>query len=143
MMINDNDNSSKLIRFSVTVPEDLLNEFESDYYSENRDNRSEAIRNLMRAYISNERWKTGNKKIFATVTIVYDHHIPELASKLTEVQHDCGEIILCSTHVHINHTTCLECVITKGFSNEIQKFITALRNIRGIKSLNLNVSSEI
>lgn len=137
-MPNDN-----LIRFSVTVPEDLLNEFESEYFSENRENRSEAIRNLMRGYISNERWKTGNKKIFATVTIVYDHHIPELTGKLTEAQHDCGEIILCSTHVHINHETCLECVITKGFSSEIQKFITALKNIRGIKSLKVNVSSEI
>ncbi|MBR2209670.1 MAG: nickel-responsive transcriptional regulator NikR [Synergistaceae bacterium] len=134
---------NNLIRFSVTIPEDLLNEFESDYYSENRANRSEAIRNLMRGYISNERWKAGNKKVFATVTIVYDHHIPELAGKLTEVQHDCGEIILCSTHVHINHETCLECVITKGFSNEIQKFIAALKNIRGIKSLNVNVSSEV
>ena len=137
-MPNDN-----LVRFSVTVPEDLLNEFESEYFSENRENRSEAIRNLMRGYISNERWKSGNKKIFATITIVYDHHIPELAGKLTEAQHDCGEIILCSTHVHINHQTCLECIITKGFSNEIQKFIAALKNIRGIKSLNVNVSSEI
>ena len=134
---------NNLIRFSVTIPEDLLNEFESDYYSENRANRSEAIRNLMRGYVSNERWKSENQKIFATVTIVYDHHIPELAGKLTEAQHDCGDVILCSTHVHINHETCLECVITKGFSNEIQKFIAALKNIRGIKSLNVNVSSEI
>ena len=134
---------SKLVRFSITVPEDLLNEFESGYYSENHENRSEAIRSLMRGYISNERWKSGNKKIFATVTIVYDHHIPELAGKLTEAQHDCGDVILCSTHVHINHRTCLECVIMKGFSDEIRKFESALKNIRGIKSFNINVSSEI
>ena len=137
------NDSGKLVRFSITVPEDLLNEFESEYYSENRENRSEAIRNLMRSYVANERWKTGNKKIFATVSIVYDHHIPELTGKLTAAQHDCGEIIICSTHVHINHSTCLECVITKGFSNEIQKFIAALKDIRGIKSINVNVSSEI
>ncbi len=141
-MQTQND-SGKLVRFSITVPEDLLNEFESEYYSENRENRSEAIRNLMRSYVANERWKTGNKKIFATVSIVYDHHIPELTGKLTAAQHDCGEIIICSTHVHINHSTCLECVITKGFSNEIQKFIAALKDIRGIKSINVNVSSEI
>ena len=141
-MQTQND-SGKLVRFSITVPEDLLNEFESEYYSENRENRSEAIRNLMRNYVANERWKTGNKKIFATITIVYDHHIPELTGKLTAAQHDCGEIIICSTHVHINHSTCLECVITKGFSNEIQKFIAALKDIRGIKSINVNVSSEI
>ena len=141
-MPKQND-TSKLVRFSVTIPEDLLNEFENEYYSENRENRSEAIRNLMRSYVAGERWKTGNKEIFATVTIVYDHHMPELTGKLTAAQHDCGGIIICSTHVHITHTTCLECVITKGLSSEIQKFIAALKNIRGIKSLNVNVSSEI
>ena len=143
LTMKTSDEQARLVRFSITVPEDLLNEFESGYYSENHGNRSEAIRNLMRGYVSNERWKSENQKIFATVTIVYDHHIPELAGKLTEAQHDCGDVILCSTHVHINHATCLECVIMKGFSGEIQKFITALKNIRGIKSFNVNVSSEI
>lgn len=138
-----NKSSSRLVRFSVTIPEDLLAEFESSYYGENRENRSEAIRNLMRSYVANERWKSGRKKIFATITVVYDHHLPELTGKLTAAQHDSGGIIICSTHVHINHSTCLECVITKGFSDEIQKFIEAIKNIRGIKSLNVNVSSEI
>ncbi|MBQ7196028.1 MAG: nickel-responsive transcriptional regulator NikR [Synergistaceae bacterium] len=143
MQTQKQNEQSELVRFSVTVPEDLLNEFESDYYSENRENRSEAIRNLMRGYIASERWKTGDKEIFATVTIVYDHHIPELTGDLTAAQHDYGELIICSTHVHINHATCLECVITKGLSSEIQKFISRLKNIRGVKSLNVNVSSEI
>ena len=137
------NNSSQLIRFSITVPEDLLNEFESSYYAENRENRSEAIRNLMRRYVSDKRWKNGNKEIFATITITYDHHLPELTEKLTAAQHDNGEIIICSTHVHINHATCLECIITKGLSDDINKFIEALKNIRGIKSVNVNVSSEI
>ena len=135
--------SEKLIRFSVTVPEELLTEFEAAYYSENRENRSEAVRNLMRKYISGERWKCNNREVYATITIVYDHHLPELTRKLTAAQHDCGDVIICSTHVHINHETCLECVITKGLACDIHKFIETLRNIRGIKSLNINVSAEI
>lgn len=133
----------KLVRFSVTVPEDLLAEFEAGYYSENRVNRSEAVRNLMRGYISGERWKSNNGEIYATITIVYDHHLPELTRKLTAAQHDNGEVILCSTHVHISHATCLECIITKGFSKDIQKFTDSLRKIRGIKSLSINVASEL
>ena len=137
------NDTGRLVRFSITVPENLLAEFESSYYLDSRDNRSEAVRNLMREYISRERWKLGNREIFATITITYDHHLPELTGKITAAQHDCGDIIICSTHVHINHTTCLECVITKGLSDEIKKFIEALKNIRGVKSVNVNVSAEI
>ena len=53
----------KLVRFSITVPENLLNEFESNFPDSNR---SEHIRDLMRQRIVSERWKSGNKKIFAT-----------------------------------------------------------------------------
>ena len=137
------DDKDRLIRFSITVPEKLLCEFEKCYYSDERDNRSEAVRNLMRGYIAGERWKCSSGEIFATITIVYDHHLPELTRKLTLSQHDNGDVIICSTHVHINHDTCLECIITKGLSNQIQRFTEALKNIRGIKSVNVNVSSEI
>ncbi|MBQ9432589.1 MAG: nickel-responsive transcriptional regulator NikR [Synergistaceae bacterium] len=141
-MPNDSNNT-KLIRFSITVPEDLLAEFEGSYYAEHRPNRSESVRNLMREYISSERWRCSDGEICATITIVYDHHLPELTHKLTAAQHDSGNVIICATHVHLNHHTCLECVITKGNSQDIQKLIEALRKIRGIKSLNINVTSEI
>ena len=68
LTMKTSDEQARLVRFSITVPEDLLNEFESGYYSENHGNRSEAIRNLMRGYVSNERWKSENQKIFATVS---------------------------------------------------------------------------
>ena len=135
--------TEKLIRFSITVPEDLLNEFEGSCYADNRENRSEAIRNLMRGYVSSERWKSNTGEVCAIISIVYDHHINELTRKLTAAQHDFGHVIICSTHVHLNHETCLECVITKGIASDIQKLIEALRDIRGIKSLNFNVTAEI
>ena len=135
--------SDNLVRFSITVPEDLLAEFEAHYYAENRENRSEAVRSLMREYVSGKRWHCAGGQVCATVTIVYDHHLPELSRNLTAVQHDFGSVIVCATHVHLNHSTCLECVITKGSSREIQELVDALRKIRGIKSLNVNVTTDI
>lgn len=132
-----------LVRFSITVPEDLLSEFEAAYYTVNRANRSESVRSLMREYLSRERWRCSEGEICATITIVYDHHLPEVTRSLTSAQHDSGEVIICATHVHLNHHTCLECVITKGNSQDIQKLVEALRKIRGIKSLSVNVTTEI
>ena len=132
-----------LVRFSITVPEELLSEFESSYYDNHRANRSESVRTLMREYLSRERWRCSEGEICATVTIVYDHHLPEVTRNLTAAQHDSGDVIICATHVHLNHHTCLECVITKGNSEDIQKLVEALRKIRGIKSLSVNVTTEI
>ena len=75
-----------LVRFSVTVPEELLTEFENSYYPENRPNRSEAVRSLMRGYISSERWRCSGGEVCATVTVVYDHHLPEVTRTLTAAQ---------------------------------------------------------
>ena len=135
--------AENLVRFSITVPEELLSEFESSYYENHRANRSDAVRSLMREYVSGERWRLSEGEICATVTIIYDHHLPELTRNLTAVQHDSGDVIICSTHVHLSHTSCLECIITRGNSQDIQKFADDLRKIRGIKSLSINVTAEI
>ncbi|MBR0220335.1 MAG: nickel-responsive transcriptional regulator NikR, partial [Synergistaceae bacterium] len=45
--------------------------------------------------------------------------------------------------VHINHETCLECIIMRGLAGEIQNFIDALKTIRGIKNIEVAVTSEI
>ena len=135
--------SENLVRFSITVPEELLSEFEAGYYADNRENRSEAVRSLMREYLSRERWKASEGEICATITIVYDHHLPEVTRSITSAQHDSGDVIICATHVHLNHSSCLECIITKGNSRDIQKLAESLRKIRGIKSLSVNVTTEI
>ena len=129
-----------LIRFSVTVPKNLLNEFENN---SEKNNRSEALRDLMREYISRERWKFNDGILYATITIIYDHHLPELSRSLTAVQHDFGKIIICSTHVHLNHETCLECLITKGLASDIKNCIETLKKVRGIKNLNFSVTTEL
>ncbi len=130
-----------LARFSVTMPESLLAEFDRQTGAAGKENRSEALRGLVRRYIAEGRWRSGEGEVYGTATLVYDHHLPNLTRELTELQHDHGDVILCSTHVHVSHETCLECVIMKGRSLEIQKFIKALGRLRGIKSLDTVVTA--
>ena len=135
--------ADQLVRFSVTMPESLLAEFDRRISSMGKENRSEALRGLIRRYIAEERWKGEGDpgEVYGTVTLVYDHHVTNLTRELTEVQHDHGDIILCSTHVHVDHDTCLECVITRGPSPKIQAFLQALGKIRGIKSRDTVITS--
>jgi CopG family nickel-responsive transcriptional regulator len=135
--------TKKLARFGVTVPEDVLSEFDQRLEQSGKDNRSDVIRQLIRSYITEERWQEEDGQVYGTITLMYDHHSPCISKDLTSIQHDHGEHIVCTTHVHVTHDTCLECIVLKGKASHIRSFIQALGKIRGLKSTDAVITSGI
>jgi CopG family nickel-responsive transcriptional regulator len=127
--------AEKLVRFGVTVPEDVLAEFDRRLERSGKNNRSDRIRQMIRAYITEERWQEKEGQVFGTATLVYDHHSPLISKKLTAIQHEHGDVIVCSSHVHVDHDTCLECIILRGGASRIRALLGALDRTRGLKSL--------
>ena len=79
--------ASDLVRFSVTIPQTLLTEF--DAYAARRGtvaNRSEALRDLMREKLVEEDLRTPEEEVVGSITMVYDHHTPDLTRKLLRVK---------------------------------------------------------
>ncbi|HRX25668.1 MAG TPA: ribbon-helix-helix protein, CopG family, partial [Aminivibrio sp.] len=60
-----------LVRFGVAVPASLLSEFDLYIRGKGLQNRSEALRQLIRERLSRERWSRGDGIVFGTVTIMY------------------------------------------------------------------------
>jgi CopG family nickel-responsive transcriptional regulator len=135
--------TEKLIRFGVTVPGNVLAEFDRRLESSGRSNRSDVLRHLMRGYIAQERWREEDGPVYGTVTLMYDHHLPCISKDLTAVQHDHGEIIVCTSHVHVERDTCLECIVLRGDASKIKIFIDALGKIKGLKSFDTVITSEM
>jgi len=67
------------------------------------------------------------------LTIVYDHHRPNLTEKLVEAQHRAGSRVLAATHVHLDHHNCLEVVIMKGRGGELNDLANGILSLRGVK----------
>jgi len=123
---------SKLSRTGVSLEDDLLNEFDRLIAKRGYANRSEAFRDLIRETLLSETVES-NKPVVGTLTLVYDHHVPNLARRLTEVQHRAGTMVLAATHVHLDHHYCLEVIIMKGRGKEIQAVADGLRALRGVE----------
>lgn len=123
---------SQLSRTGVSLEEDLLREFDRLIDRRGYPNRSEAIRDLIREALLNEN-VGANKPVVGTLTLVYDHHVPELPEKLTEMQHSAGAMILAATHVHLDHQYCLEVIIMKGRARELQQTADRMRALRGVE----------
>ena len=122
---------SELERYTISIPQDLFAAFDERNKRKGYKNRSEAIRDLIREALIKEEWGDPNARVAATVTLVYDHHTRALTDKITEVQHNHGEMIVSTLHVHLDHHNCLEVVVLRGIAKEIQDFADALDASKG------------
>lgn len=123
---------SDITRFSVSIENDLLDRFLRIAQQRGWGNRSEAIRHLIRDALVREEWEA-DAEIIGTITLVYDHHKRDMVAKLTSIQHDHHHAVLSTTHIHIDHTNCLEMIAVRGTASEVQRIADALIGTRGVK----------
>jgi CopG family nickel-responsive transcriptional regulator len=121
-----------LSRTGVSLDEGLLSEFDRLITKRGYKNRSEAFRDLIRDALLSETVDL-NRPVVGTLTLVYDHHVPNLSEKLTDAQHSAGAMVLAATHVHLDHHYCLEVIIMKGKSKEIQGIADRILALRGVE----------
>ena len=130
----------KVFRFGISLDKDLLDKFDRLIREKNYTNRSEAFRDLIREDLVKAEWKK-NKEIVGAITLIYDHHKRELVNKLMDIQHDFGDIIISSQHIHLDHNNCLEIIAVKGSSKEAQKLADRLKSVKGVKHGTLSLST--
>lgn len=124
---------SELIRFGVSIESHLLDQFDQLIQQRNYSNRSEAIRDLIRNELVHQEWKDDEAESVGTITIIYDHHVRDLSSVLTSVQHDFNEQIISTMHVHLDHHNCLEVLAVRGKTKTIRQIADTLISIKGVK----------
>jgi CopG family transcriptional regulator, nickel-responsive regulator len=132
----------KITRFGVSIEPNLLEKFDRMMKKKGYTNRSEAIRDLIRANIVQEKNTYTNQKGLGTLTILYDHHSGPLTERLLELQHEHYTQILTSTHIHVDHDNCLEVLILQGKIGDIQTLADNIKALKGIKHGELVLTSK-
>ena len=123
---------SELVRFSVSLESDLLEQFDR-YCQEGRfATRSEAVRQILRETLTAHAWQADAEDAAATLTLVYDHHRTHLAEKLLELQHRHTHMVVSTLHVHLDHDHCLEVIVLRGRATALQQMAAELKGLKGI-----------
>lgn len=131
---------NNLIRLSITIDESLNRRLEALLEAGGRGNRSEFIRDLIRARLVEEAWKA-NQEAVGTITLVYDHETRNLSQKLTHVQHHHHDAVLATTHVHLDHDLCAEMIMVRGPAKLITHMTEQLRQQKGVLHASVSMSS--
>jgi CopG family nickel-responsive transcriptional regulator len=121
---------NSLIRFGVAMESSLVEQL--DVMAAQRGcNRSELLRDLTRAEMSKTLIE-GHVPAFAAVTLVYNHHVRELSERLTALQHDLGDRVRSTMHVHLDHEHCLEIIVMRGRSDDLKEITGRMLGTRGV-----------
>lgn len=129
---------SGLVRFGISMEEDLLRKFDEVIKEKRYANRSEAIRDLVRdylvkRYIDKQRSEGGGAgRVVGTLTLIYNHEVRELTDRLTSIQHDHHEHIVSTLHVHLDHHHCLEVLVVRGNLEDVQGIADQLVGMKGV-----------
>ena len=71
--------------------------------------------------------------VVGTVTLIYDHHAHSVGEKLTEIQHEHHQLIVSTSHAHLDHDSCLEVLIVHGRSSQVERLADRLIGLKGVQ----------
>lgn len=125
-----------LTRFSISLDEELVRRFDAKSKRDRCPTRSKAVGDLIRSSLVQTEWRSGND-VAGAIVMVYDHHKRDILQRLTDVQHDCHEVIISTQHIHLDHDNCLELVAVRGRPPEIETILKRLKAVKGLKHVSL------
>lgn len=127
-------------RVTISLEEDIAAAFDDLVQAQGYQSRSEAVRDLIRREVENRRLQqAGDRLCVANLSYVYDHHVRALAGRLVALQHDHHELVISTTHVHLDHDNCLESTILKGPIDAVRSLANGIQAERGVHFAALNL----
>jgi len=124
-----------LERIGVSLEDELLMQFDRLIAERGYENRSEAIRDLIRDALVQRAWEESNEQEerVAIVALVYDHDSSSLAQKLAHIQHHNHKAVVSTLHVHMDAHNCLEVLVLRGSAREVVEMGNGLASTKGVK----------
>lgn len=131
-----------MARISISIPEDLLREFDRIRGCIGYKDRSKAIQAAIRDFITQHMIGEGGEGSGAVI-FIYDHTIPGLEEYISDVQHKYGDVISAAMHIHLDRKHCLQIVSVRGEWKRISNLSRKLRGRKGVKQLRVSVLGKV
>lgn len=130
-----------LSRFSVSMSRVLAGQLDAMAKAKGYANRSQAVADMVRAHLLEHSAQAGTHEIAGTITLVYDHHRRNIQALLTGLQHDHGDLIVATLHVHLSHHDCMEVLAVRGPADAVKHLADRLTAAKGVTHGRLTVTT--
>ena len=128
---------SDLVRFGVAMERALLHEFDRRIAAKGYENRSEALRDLVRAA-----WEAG-ASVAATLTIVFEPAAREVVVRLAEIEARSALGVISSMHAPISDERTLAVLALRGRAADMTALAAQIGGAKGVLSCELTLASTL
>lgn len=132
----------KTTRVSISLPDELLKSFDEVVEKTGQRNRSAGIGAAMREYVTSNTWVNEEGNISGAVLVTFDHDSRGINDALTSVQHNYGDVISASMHLHLDARNCLEIIAVRGSAERVKRLARELSGKKGILNLKVVASGH-
>jgi CopG family nickel-responsive transcriptional regulator len=133
---------SDLVRFGVAMERALLHEFDRRIAAKGYENRSEALRDLVRSDLVRAAWDAG-AHVAATLTIVLDPGARDVVVKLAEIESDPALGVISSMRVPLGDGLSLEVLALRGRAGDLSNLAGQIGGSKGVLSCELTLASVV
>jgi CopG family nickel-responsive transcriptional regulator len=133
--------TTALSRFSISMSASLARQLDAMARERGYANRSRAVADMVRAQLVEHHAHVAAREIAGTITLIYDHHHRNLQAHLTDIQHDHGDLIVSTLHVHLSHHACMEVLVVRGRARDVRRLADRLISARGVTHGRLTVTT--
>jgi len=121
-----------VVRFSVSLEDELLRELDTYVRDNNFANRSQGLRYLIEKHIVEKKWHCNNI-VAGAVILIYDHQKKDIQSKSNDIRQSYFDVILSSQNYYLSKNIYLEIIAVKGKAKILTELADKLISIKGIK----------
>lgn len=133
----------QLMRIGISLPGELLDNFDRIITDRGYSSRSEGIRDAIRTYNLHYEWmKEIQGKRAATISIVYDCSKKGVSNSLGKIQHEYTDLINSTVRFHIDANSCFEVIIMEGEGEKIVELTENILSLKGVKYSKLTTVPE-
>ncbi len=126
-------------RITITIDDDLLEAVDDFMKRRGYSSRSEVMRDLVRERLVSERIQDPEAHCIGVLSYVFEHEVRELSRRLTNAYHHRHDLSVATTHIHLNHDSCLEVSVLRGAPADVQSFADTVSSQRGVHHAHLHV----
>jgi CopG family transcriptional regulator, nickel-responsive regulator len=131
---------ARMQRITITIDDALVDEIDRLIKAHGYQNRSEAVRDLVRAgLVATKSVTTRSQECVASLAYVYDRNTRELPKRLAHAFQDHHDLCVATMRVTLDHDSCMEVSALRGPTAEVQDFAERVMSERGVRHGRLTV----